>query len=215
MNRVKIISALLVVLGLSGCYPKGAEYADDLDLVATIKGNDVDYDKYQTYFLADTVMFVKDNESDVLRPGLQDLILNQIASNMNAYGWTRISNPAIDTGAALITATVINTTQVVSGGWWGYWGGWWGGYYPPGGGYYPGYPGGCCYTYYEYTTGSLVVDMIDPSDSGNGGPGLQPLPLLWGGVANGLVTGSDQSINIRVQKGINQMFWDSPYLDKN
>ena len=107
------------------------------------------------------------------------------------------------------------TTNIVGGGWgwggWYGWGGWWG---YPGGGYYPGYPGYCCYTsIYQYTTGSLIIEMLDVKNAEDEGDKVR-IPVAWHGGLNGYAEGSARNRQARVERSMDQMFKDSPYLDK-
>ena len=40
------------------------------------------------------------------------------------------------------------------------------------------------------------------------------LPIIWNGLINGLVTGSDASVEQRIRTNINQAFDQSPYLGR-
>ena len=88
---------------------------------------------------------------------------------------------------------------------WGWWGGW-----PP---YYgPGYCGGLPWIPVgSYTTGTVILDMIDV----NGASEVEEtFPIIWNGLINGLVTGSDASVGARINTNINQAFDQSQYLGR-
>jgi len=84
----------------------------------------------------------------------------------------------------------------------------------PGWGYGPGWGGGYPYVpvVTSYTTGTLIIDMIDPN---NPNTSEEIIPIIWSAFLNGLVTGSEASIQTRVTNGINQAFDQSPYLGTN
>ena len=86
--------------------------------------------------------------------------------------------------------------------WYDYWYWWWGGYYPG----WPYYPP----VYYSsYTTGTLLMNLIDPDELGsNGNPILQ-----WSGAINGILTKSYNAT--RVNNLIDKVFTISPYLETN
>jgi len=92
---------------------------------------------------------------------------------------------------------------------WGYWGGWgwWGGY--------PGwwYPGGV--TTYNYTTGTIFIDLMDPLKIN---PDNQAYGAVWlarlNGVLSSSFTGSTNAVT-RIKERINDAFNQSPYLGAN
>ena len=61
----------------------------------------------------------------------------------------------------------------------------------------------------NYTTGTLLVDMIDPSTFDIGSNQVES---IWVAAVNGLVEGS--GIQNRLISSINQCFSQSPYLGK-
>ena len=221
MNHLYFRYAFLSVLfiALFGCNPQGAEYVDELDLVISIKNDTVDYQAYDTYTLADTIMLISNDEDSEISKSQQNFILGEIEKHMtNEYGWTKVdtTQPA---DALMLVSVLENVNTSITTGWWDYWGGWYYPYYPYYPGwyypYYPGYPG--YYTsIYSYTKGSLIIEMVDP-DKAIDVDGETPfqLPIIWAGGINGLLEGSRSNINNRIEKSLNQLFDDSPYLNQN
>ena len=118
-------------------------------------------------------------------------IINMIAANMETLGWTRVVDPA-NADLALFPAAWTNTTIYY---WYDYWC-WWYPYYCGWGWYYPGY-------YSSYTTGTLVMTLIEDENA------IEPY-RVWTAAINGLLSGHyNQS---RVSKSIDQAFEQSPYL---
>ena len=63
--------------------------------------------------------------------------------------------------------------------------------------------------YSSYTTGTLLMTLMDPNELGsNGNPVIQ-----WAGAINGLLTGSYNAS--RVNAAIDKAFTISPYLKTN
>ncbi|MFC2126466.1 DUF4136 domain-containing protein, partial [Bacteroidota bacterium] len=99
--------------------------------------------------------------------------------------------------------------------------GWWGGLYPgyPGWGWGPGYswwyPPGWWGGYpvsYNYSTGSVILLMVDQQSAGTGD--LENLVALeWNVVINGLLSGVSNSKTI--DQKIDQAFTQSPYIQSN
>jgi len=214
---------IIIGFGLNSCIPGGPDSAEEVDLSIAIENTAIDYADYQTYVLADTIVYMSDGEREELSKEREQLIKSNIRSELNRYGWTEESDPQNNGSDVLVAVSVLENTNVnvVSGGWWGYWGGYPGwGYYPPypGGGYYPGYPGYpgyCCYTdIYAYTTGSLIIEMVDPNNAEDIEGVIDRIPIVWAAALNGLLEGSDRNIDSRILSGIKQVFEKSPYLNK-
>ena len=91
---------LLFALTFGGCYPGGAEYYDQLDLVYTNYSKEANFKAQKTYARPDSI--VKMSSANILDGdgnGLPDfvnktttnLILAQLDANMKAYGYTKVS----------------------------------------------------------------------------------------------------------------------------
>ena len=189
---------------LSGCYPGGPDYIEEMDVVLTKHNEAYDFTVKGTYAMPDKIVKVTGNmvegETPEFVPDITGKpILARIESNMTAYGWQRVdvsANPDL-----LLTPASWETTTVVY--WYDYWYYWWGGYYPGWGwgGYYPP-------VYYDsYTTGTLVMPLIDKSVVGsNGNPVTQ-----WTGAISGIMTSVYNAT--RINTAIDKAFAISPYLE--
>ncbi len=207
MRILKLLSLTAIVFLMTQCYPEGPEYYDELDLVYSNYDATYDFAARQTYALPDKIMKVDDElinggSPNYVKPAYADPMLAKIEQNMQTAGWTRVDvdeNPDV-----LLAPVAFEVTSTVYYGYGGYWDWWYGGYYPPYGWYYP-YP-----VTTSYTTGSLVVTMLDPNDlSAN-----EKMRAVWGFVVNGLLEGSTTEFTARFTKGINQAYIQSPYLNK-
>lgn len=208
MNRLLRFFSFAILSGLlfGGCYPGGADYTSDYDVVYTNYNDTFDFKVFNTYAMPDQIVIDVeitnggDTIYEYMKPKYADPILDQIANNMANYGWTRV-DIADNPDMLLMPAGISSTTYFYS-----YWYGWWyGGYYPPGWGwYYPPY-----YTVSSYTTGSMIMTLTDP----NSDSPINRAPLEWIGVVNGVLTNS-ANIN-RALSGIDQAFEQSPYLKIN
>lgn len=194
--------ALAFAAMLLGCYPDGADYTEELDIVYSNYDETYDFQSKGTYAMPDEIVLLTGDEDDPV-DYIQDQyalpILDQIEENMTALGWTRVdvdANPDVE----LLPASWSTTTLFYSGG--GYWC-WWNPYYCGGWWYYP-YP-----VVSGYTSGTLVMTMVDPNmESADG-----RRRAVWTGAINGLL--SDVYSFGRVQKGVDQAFKQSPYLQTN
>ena len=216
-RRWSLLAALGLVLSAAACYPgDGPANVQDLDVVLTVHDEEVNFASFQTFAMPDTVVHVSGDENDDiidLSRAYDDLILDLVAANMAAVGYTRELDPETN-GADLIMLVgaigVERTEYWAYQGWWGYWG-----WYPGWG--YPGYPGyGPGYGWYyppgyvgstTFEQGSVVLTLVDP----NGGDG-EAIPVVWGGAIAGLLGyGGEEA---RITNTINQAFTQSPYLGR-
>lgn len=204
MKILKILSLTAVVFLLTQCYPAGPEYIEELDLVYSNYDPAVDFTTKLTYAIPDKIMKVDDNliaggDPTFVKEPYATQVLDKINLNMTNNGWKKVDkdkNPDV-----LLAPVAIELTTTVYYGYGGYWDWWYGGWY---GWYYP-YP-----VTTSYSTGSLVVTMLDPKN-------LSPdekMPALWGFIVNGLLEGGNADFANRVTKGVNQAFIQSPYLQK-
>lgn len=210
-----------LIFSLNSCYNDYGLTTQDYDLVSTFFKKGVDFKKFQTFTLLDTVMRVTNDGEDPKDADTRfdKQILDDIERNIKNYGYNEIKQEDVDStnlpDVVLLVSSVSSTNYAYSPGyWWGYWGwypGW--GYYPgygPGwGGYYPWYPGG---TVYSYTTGSIFIEMVDPTDIDVDN---RRVNLQWGAGINGLTDDSSQNLSRRIKEAIDQSFKQSPYLKIN
>jgi hypothetical protein len=209
--RLLLSTGSIMLLAFFGCYPKGAEYISDLDLVYTHYTTDFDFSQKKTYAIPDSIPKITgqdisspDEKPEYLSPTYATPIITQLKQSMSDYGWTLVDKTASPDVILLVSSTV--TTYVYYYYDWDYWGWWypgwnagWGWYYP---GYYPGYVS-------AYRAGSIFIQMTDNSsvtpETGN-------VPVVWDCILNGLVEGSTSSIISRIKTSINTAFTQSPYL---
>jgi hypothetical protein len=215
--KLKYWLPVLVISALSGCYPNGAQYTSDLDLVYTNYSTSFDFTTRTTYALPDSVIeitgdnFNNDNgngKPDFLPPAYAQSILSQIQKNMTSFGWTKVDKNAHPD--VILLASTMTTTNLYYYYDWGYWGWWYPGWYPGWGWYYPGY-----YPPYVtgYKSGSVFVQMIDQKSVAV--PAAGNIPVIWSMILNGLAQGGTADITARVQTNIDQGFAQSPYLKKH
>lgn len=192
------LGALLL---LQACYPGGAEYTDELDLVITNHEESYDFGAAQTYSINDDIPELGTDPTKYVDAATALLIINTIKSNMASRGYELVDadeDPDLIFPVAAIESTTIITG--CSGGWWGYWGYW--GY---GGCYYP--------TYYSYTSGTIIMTLWDKDRLPMEGEAL--ITPQWESGINGLIQGSQSTINTRIKNSIDQAFTQSPYIQSN
>jgi hypothetical protein len=204
MKLLRIFSFAVLTLLLAQCYPEGPEYVDQYDLVYSNYDKEYNFAAKHTYTIPDKIMKIDDallsgEGTNFVKDTYAIPMLNQIKKNMADYGWTLASNPE-DAEVALAPVAYESTTYSYWGGG-GYWDWWYGGWY---GWYYP-YP-----VVTSYSTGSLIVTMVDPNDTSAD----DKARVTWSFIINGLLEGTTAEFNARYTKGIDQAFTQSPYLKK-
>jgi hypothetical protein len=187
-----------------GCYPDGAEYYEDTDVVYTNYDDKYDFKSKGTYSMPNQIVKITGNKADGEEPEFvkepyNSQILAKIEGNMTQLGYTKAAyDPNADaptTDLVLFPAVWTNTTVY-------YYYDYWCWYYPYYCGWGWGYP-----SYSSYTTGTLLMAMIADGDDY-----VQPT-RVWTAAVNGLLSGA---YNVtRVNNAIDQAFEQSPYLKTN
>ena len=217
-SRLMIAAMVFSLAGLlTGCYPDKIDYMDEYDLAGTMYDEDADFSAYLTFHVLDTVMHItEDREDDPnLNRDHDEYILGEIRQNMLDMGYTELVNPDSLNMADLELLVQVMTTDFYTyyTYWYDYWG-WYGGWnwYNPGYPWYPSYPwypGGGYYN--SYSTGTLIIEMLDTDMPVVEGarPGV-----VWMGLVDGLLTNNISSGRERLDKQLNQLFEQSPYLQQ-
>ena len=202
-RKILIIVFIISAFLLPGCYPGGPDYIEEMDVVLTKHNDTYDFSGKGTYAMPNKIVKITGNavegDEPVFVPDITgQKILARIDENMRMYGWTKVdvsANPDL-----LLAPASWETTTVFY--YYDYWYWWYGGYYPYWG-YYPPM------NYSSYTTGTLLMTLIDPDIlESNGNPVRQ-----WTGAINGILTGSYNAS--RVNAAIDKAFIISPYLKTN
>ena len=201
---------------LVSCYPEGADNTEDYDVAMTSHDRDKDaayFAGLKTFSMPDSIVyFVSKNDEIMGNHQFDQAILTLVASKFEALGYQRIVGSETDKPDFFVTVSAFSNVNYyfVGNNWYDYWGwypGWnWYGwdwpYFRP---YYPWGP----VNVFSYRSGSIVIDMLDPS---NVNESSNQVPVLWSGIADGIIAGSASSIQQRAEKQINQCFAQSPYL---
>jgi hypothetical protein len=207
MKLLKLCALAAMVVLLTQCYPEGPDYIDQYDLVYSNYDPDYDFTARKTFAMPDKILKIDDDlingtGINYVNIAYSSLMLAKIRQNMLDNGWNEVG--IADRPDVLIAPSAFELTTYYYYDWGYYYDWWYGGYYPGGGWYYP-YP-----VVEGYSTGSLVVAMVDPNDiSAN-----DKARVTWVFVINGLLEGSTSNFNARMTKGINQAFEQSQYLKK-
>jgi hypothetical protein len=235
--RLLTIFALASIL-FAGCYPNEDIYYSDTDIAVTRYDTKFIFEDSMVCVLFDTVAHVVD-EDDEPQKGMNDAhIISEIARNLrqNTRFIVYVSNDSLDLkkqlqddGRTVDSISLVVTTTVMESDyyhtgyypWYPYW--YWGWYpYWKSGSlksanninyyYYPWYPWGGG-TYYAYSTGTIMIDMIDAKSIKHNDEGVK-LPVVWNGVINGILSDNKSDQASRITTQVNQCFKQSPYLKK-
>ena len=206
---------LLIACMLWACYPDSATSVDELDIVVTAFDESFDFASALTYAMPDSVVEIDLGEGALgsYDHGLSAGILARIASNMAVAGYTREMDPVAN-GADVVMIVQASVTLNVDAysyypwdPYWGWYPGWsyWGGC--PGCGW--GYPWGPVTSVTSYRTGSIIIEMVDPTamPSTDDGPTWN---MRWAAILNGLAEGGNAAG--RLDSAIDQAFAQSLYL---
>jgi hypothetical protein len=88
----------IVAIGLlvNACYPGGAEYVDQVDLVYTNYNPDFNFSALSTFTLPDSIPFVDDdsrgNKIEFLDEPYRSTILSNLRTQMESRGYTYVDN---------------------------------------------------------------------------------------------------------------------------
>lgn len=219
ISKIGILA--VIVFALTACYPGGAEYTSDTDIVITNYNEEYKFNTIQTYYLEDVIYHIEDDTTNIDR-SLDPFIIGELERNFDNLGWERLDStdangPPPDV-SVVVSIIKVTTTNVYYNPWyWGWGGGWywkstketnyWG--YPGYGWGYPPYYGG---TYVSsYTVGTVFWNLFDPDnvDEEN-----ETILTDWTAAVNGVVGTSTSTTKTRVSDGINQAFSQSPYLSE-
>lgn len=199
--RNKLITLLaLAAVVVSSCtyYPDDASIVEEQLVAVTQYDTKVDFTHYTTFSVPDNVYYItgfnsvtgKTSGTYVPSP----TITQAVTDNMVARGYTKVTvSPDLD---IQLTAVVITNVSV-------YYPGWWWDYYP----YYPYYPYPYAPVVSSYSTGTLIMDIID----------MDPVytkskPIIWTGLVRGLLDNSHTTGQLTTS--INECFDQTPGFKK-
>ncbi len=208
MKRIIIISAL-ALLAVS-CHK--VPYPQDRDgeyLVYTAPGKDVDFTKFKTFSIADSLLVIgRSDKAEYSKSENALALVRRYRSNMESLGYTYTPD-AKSADLGIQVTYIIKTERYVQyydhpywwldyPGYWhpGYWGDWYGYYYPR--------P-----VTYVQSTNALVAEMVElTAEKGTD----KPLVIVWSSYLGGYAGASASRDLARMMESIDQAFVQSPYL---
>lgn len=206
MKHLGLMLTVSLALFMSSCYPEGADTVEDYDVAITNYDKGADFSSFSTFAIPDTIVYFANDKNAKLDHQFDEQIIQVVTDNFIKRGYTKVENP--ETASFIVTVSAfsnVNYSYYIDNwynNWNWYWGWWPGGAFNP---YYPWYP----VSVYAYQSGSVVIDMISTTARSD-----NKVNVIWSGIADGLLQGTQQSIVNRVNTQLNQCFIQSPYLKK-
>lgn len=206
MKHLGLMLTVSLALFMSSCYPEGADTVEDYDVAITNYDKGADFSSFSTFAIPDTIVYFANDKNAKLDHQFDEQIIQVVTDNFIKRGYTKVENP--ETASFIVTVSAfsnVNYSYYIDNwynNWNWYWGWWPGGAFNP---YYPWYP----VSVYAYQSGSVVIDMISTTARSD-----NKVNVIWSGIADGLLQGTQQSIINRVNTQLNQCFIQSPYLKK-
>ena len=184
------------VVVLQGCYPYDDQTVADSDVVATFYNASANFSALVTFAMPDTI-YTFDSNGDVvpnddISSTNANQILNSTNNNLQEMGFTPVSSGNEPNADVVVFAFTTSSTWVSGGCYGGYWSYW-----------YP-YYGWCYPVAYTYTTGSIILLMIDPNKTCDD-------QAVWTAAMNGVISGTSNYTS-RINSDIDQAYNQSPYL---
>ena len=201
MKHLGLMLTVSLALFMSSCYPEGADTVEDYDVAITNYDKGADFSSFSTFAIPDTIVYFANDKNAKLDHQFDEQIIQVVTDNFIKRGYTKVENP--ETASFIVTVSAfsnINYSYYIDNwynNWNWYWGWWPGGAFNP---YYPWYP----VSVYAYQSGSVVIDMISTTARSD-----NKVNVIWSGIADGLLQGTQQSIINRVNTQLNQCFVQS------
>lgn len=206
MRSGTFFSGILASVLLLSCTKDPANQLEGDEAAVYITNHEpgVDFSQYNSFALSDSVVVLQNNQLvDKVRTDYDAALINAVAAQMEARGYTRVSHSASPDLGLTVSRIYNDYTGIVDYyDYWGYYGGYWDPYYWGYPGYSYGYPG--FYGTYTITDGGVTIDMIDLKNASNN----SQLRLVW----NGLIRGTGTFATPMAARHAEALFNQSPYL---
>lgn len=219
-KSLTLLFALMSILWVSCDKDPNLDKLDGRYIVKTNSESEFDFTSKQSFYVHKEVFVIdaasKDKEKKWVygEDELATKMIDAIAAEMKANGYTESAELTDDVDFNIMTAYMLNLGGVYYNPWWSYWDSWYGWSW----GYYPFYPGHNYPNYpfmYSYKLGSLEIDMIHHSAAPIAEEKGKPTkPIVWSSYSTGLSVGKESVNEMLIMDAIEQSFAQSPYLTK-
>lgn len=185
---MKIRLMLLVLAGalVSACSwgPGSMDETRDQILTVARKGETVDFSKFHSFAITDSLSVVEDGKKYRLNNDTTEKIIAQVVVNMNRCGYSQVN--ADENPDLLVDVSYIRKTNTyMYPGYWNDWDWWWNYYDYPWNGWDSFYPYQMPVFISSYTTGSLVIEVLDVMSVAT----ESSVPVVWHGLIREILNG--------------------------
>ena len=213
VKKTFILATALLAAAVTACQKEPSTSGLNRDFVVyTEHDSDARFAAYTSYFLPDSILLMgshRDTTAYWSSGGALEII-GTLASRLNQTGLRRTrTKEEADLGIQL--SFVEEATYYVGYNnpywWWDYpyywepyyWGPYWSGWYAP------------YQVYYGYTSGSLLIEMLELDRMNDSS---RKLPVIWNAFIGGLLTDNNEMNIQQTVNGVIQAVAQSPYLKK-
>lgn len=189
MRKLIIISICGLLVLTSGCsfFSNDTSETENQYISLVYKSPDSKF-TYQTYAITDSVLYVNGDKNERTSNSLTEKVVDLVASQMDACNYKRITDKSVKPDIIVDLSFIITTTTAIYPGYWWDWDWWyWYDWYYP---IYPYYP----YPMYpiasSYSSGSLVIEIVDVNQALT--EDNKNVPIVWHGLVRGII-GVDHS----------------------
>lgn len=205
MKRTCVVATwVLTVLMVSCTKDPLKDLSDDESRIyITQRDNSVDFGKFKTYNIADSVAYLSDNQVQQRATEVDNSFIAAVKLKMQERGYTlvgRNDKPHLGINISRIYTTyqgLIDYSNYYNDYWDPFYWGYGGSSY-----YFPSY-----YGVYEVTEGALSIDILNLRDAAT----TNQIKVIW----NGLIRGSGIFNQQKALSQVDALFSQSPYLVSN
>ena len=185
--KAKLVLIAFVGALVSACSwgPGGLDEARDQILTIAHKTDAVDFTKFSSFAITDSITVVNDGMKVRLSDATANLIIAQVVRNMNLYGYTQVQADE-DPDLLVDLAYIQRTNTYMYPGYWSDWDWWWDWNGYPWWGWDPYYPYQMPAFVSSYTTGSIVIEVADVVNVAT----ESTVPVVWHGLVREILNGS-------------------------
>ncbi len=182
--KFKLILSLCAAILVASCSwgPSDLDETQEQILTVAYKSDTTNFSRFKTYAIVDSLSVVDNGKKYRVKSDTTDMIIAQVVENMNKNGYSWIST---DEAADLIVdvSYIENTSTSLYPGFWNDWDAWWYYYDYPWSGWYPYYPFYMPTVVSSYTTGSIIVEIVDMVNVQR----ESSVPIVWHGLIRSIL----------------------------
>lgn len=187
MKIVKLLLYVFVGVILVSCNwgPGSLDETQDQVLTVAYKSDTANFSTFQTYAITDSLSVVNNKQKYRLSNDTTALIIAQVVKNLDDNGYSQVD--ADDDPDLLVDISyILKTNTTVYPGYWNNWNSWWNYNYYPWNYWSPYYPYYMPTTISSYSTGSLIIEIVDMVNVAT----ETSVPVVWHGLVRSILDGT-------------------------